>query len=350
MTVDPEPLPAWVTFKPRPFPDANLLLVHGRQPALVDSGFVAHAHQTAAWARGHTRHISLVVNTHWHSDHVGGNALLQTMGAGIAASAPDAHAIARRDPGCCVAEYLDQPVAPYTVEVPLDEGQVLRLGDADWEVLSTPGHTPGHLPLWQPDERLLVAGDVLSDYDVGWVNRALDGPNAAATALASLHRLANLAPRVLLPSHGPIPTDPEAAFATALRRAQRLVDDPGGTVWHAARRIFAFALMIRNGIPTREVEPYLHARAWLTDAARLLDRPPKHSPPNSSKRCSTAAPSPSATNNCTPPPSTPGSRPNRSGCHSPGHGRQWHRQRRKLPSRRDNRTPPACGVNARSRR
>ena len=60
------------------------------------------------------------MNAHWHSDHVGGNALLQTAGAGIAASSPDAHAVARRDPGCCQAEYLDQPVAPYTVDEPLD--------------------------------------------------------------------------------------------------------------------------------------------------------------------------------------------------------------------------------------
>jgi hypothetical protein len=33
--------------------------------------------------------------------------------------------------------------------------------------------------------------------------------------------------------------------------------------------------MIRDGIPIDEVEPYLHARAWLTDAARLLDRTPE---------------------------------------------------------------------------
>jgi len=49
---------------------------------------------------------------HWHSDRVGGTARLQAMGAGIAALAVDAEAVARRDPGCCVAEYLDQPVAP----------------------------------------------------------------------------------------------------------------------------------------------------------------------------------------------------------------------------------------------
>ncbi|MEV0579442.1 MBL fold metallo-hydrolase [Streptomyces sp. NPDC050392] len=268
-------LPSWATWWQRPFPDANTLLLPGRQPALIDSGFVGHAEDTASWARAQAGDVALVVNTHWHSDHVGGNALLQARGAVIAAGAPEAEAISRRDPGCCAAEYLDQPVAPYTVDMPLDDGQVLRLGDAEWEVVRTPGHTPGHLGLWQPEQQLLVVGDALSDYDVGWVNLALDGPDAGATALASLHRLAALAPRVILPSHGPVPADPSAAFATALRRAQRLVDDPDGALWYGARRIFAFALMIRDGMPTSEVEPYLHARAWLTDAARLLDVAPE---------------------------------------------------------------------------
>nr|WP_240451062.1 MBL fold metallo-hydrolase [Streptomyces sp. 11-1-2] len=112
----------------------------------------------------------------------------------MAAGVPEAEAIARRDPGCCAAEYLDQPVAPYTVDMPLDDGQLIRLGDTDWEVVRTPGHTPGHLALWQPEVRLLVVGDALSDYDVGRVNLALDGPDAAATALTSLKRIAGLAP------------------------------------------------------------------------------------------------------------------------------------------------------------
>jgi hypothetical protein len=48
MVLDAERLPAWVTWQRRPFPDANLLLLGGRQPALVDSGFVGHAQDTAA--------------------------------------------------------------------------------------------------------------------------------------------------------------------------------------------------------------------------------------------------------------------------------------------------------------
>ena len=231
IAVDHE-LPRWLIWRQRPFPDANLLLVDGRQPALVDSGFIGHADETAAWVDAHTTTLHRVVNTHWHADHVGGNALLQSRGAGIAASTADADALARRDPGCCLAEYLDQPVAPYTVDERLDDGAVLRLGDTDWEVIRTPGHTPGHLALWEPDQRLLIVGDALSDYDVGWVNTALDGPDATRTALASLRRLAALPARVVLPAHGPIPTDPQATFAAALRRAQRLVDDPDGAVWY----------------------------------------------------------------------------------------------------------------------
>lgn len=275
MTRDDGQLPDWLTWQQRPFPDANLLLLHGREPVMVDSGFVGHATDTAEWAQAQAGHVAMVVNTHWHSDHVGANGLLQARGAEIAASTSDAHAVARRDPGCCLAEYLDQPVAPYTVDRGLDDGQVLRLGEAEWQVIHTPGHTPGHLSLWEPEERLLVVGDALSDYDVGWVNLALDGPEAATAAVDSLHRLAELAPRALLPAHGPMPTDVDAAFANAQRRAQRLADDPEGAVWYAARRIFGFALMIRAGIPSDEVESYLHAQDWFTDAARLLRRSPE---------------------------------------------------------------------------
>jgi glyoxylase-like metal-dependent hydrolase (beta-lactamase superfamily II) len=269
-------IPAGVTWQQRPFPDANLLLLQGTEPAMVDSGFVGHAQQTADWAYAQIgRTVTTIVNTHWHSDHVGGNALLQSGGAAIAASSPDAEAVTRRDPGCCVAEYLDQPVAPYAVDIALDDKQTLSLGNHDWQVISTPGHTPGHLCLWQPEHRLLAVGDALSSYDVGWVNLALDGPDAATTALESLQRLIDLNPRVLLPAHGAVPEDTGAALAAAARRTQRLVDDPAGAVWYAARRIFAFALMIRGGIPSNQVETYLQERAWLNDAARLLDTTPE---------------------------------------------------------------------------
>jgi glyoxylase-like metal-dependent hydrolase (beta-lactamase superfamily II) len=98
VTSPDERLPHWVLWQQRPFPDANLLLLRGDTPALVDSGFVGHAEQTAGWVHAHTTDPRMVVNPHWHSDHVGVNRLLQAHGAAVAASKPDADAVARRDP------------------------------------------------------------------------------------------------------------------------------------------------------------------------------------------------------------------------------------------------------------
>jgi hypothetical protein len=128
--------------------------------------------------------------------------------------------------------------------------------------------TRGHLCLWQPEDRILAVGDALSDYDVGWVNVALVGPRTAATALASLQRLADLGPALVLPAQ--LPALPDAALQAAYRRAKRLVDDPDGAGWYFARRVFACALMIYDGIPAEDLDHYLRARAWVNDAAQLL--------------------------------------------------------------------------------
>ena len=63
----------------------------------------------------HTSQLPLVINTHWHAGHAGGNAMLQARGAGITASVPDADTVPAATPRGCQAEYPDQPVTPYTV-------------------------------------------------------------------------------------------------------------------------------------------------------------------------------------------------------------------------------------------
>ena len=122
---------------------------------------------------------------------------------------------------------------------------------------------------------MLITGDAVSNYDIGWINLAVDGPDIAVTAEQSLHRLADLNPLVLLPAHGPIPPDPQAALAAWLRRIRRLAQDPAGAVRYGARRILAFALMIHNGIPVTDVDGYLRNRPWVIDADRLLHTTPE---------------------------------------------------------------------------
>lgn len=265
------PLPRSIVWAERPFPDCNLLLLTGDRPTLVDTGFAAHAEATAQLAGEHTPFVRAVVNTHWHSDHVGGNQHPQAGGTTIIGSRPDADDLARTDPGCCVAEYLDQPVPEYTIDTAVGDGDRLELGEHSWDVLEVPGHTPGHLALWNPDERILVVGDTLSTYDVGWVNVMRDGPAGIDASLTSLHRLRELDAAVAIPGHGPLVIDPDPAIAKAISRMERQRANLDLAVMYGAKRVLAYALMIRGGMPAVELDDYLHAREWVHDAARALE-------------------------------------------------------------------------------
>jgi hypothetical protein len=119
------------------------------------------------------------------------------------------------------------------------------LGLPGWEVIATPGHTPGHVSLLRPGDRVLRAGDVLVNLRLnsarGLLRQqpGLSGPPRYATwspsqAVASIHKLAALSPTLPGPGHGHPLTGPDTprlvrAFAATLdTRAPSLDNDTGG--------------------------------------------------------------------------------------------------------------------------
>ncbi len=115
--------PSWLRFFQRPFPSANMVLIRGERPLLVNTGFGSDLDETERLLRGSgtsPERLALIVNTHYHSDQVGGNYGLQTRyDLPVAAHPWDAAMINRRDPEMCSARWLDQPIEPYQVDQPL---------------------------------------------------------------------------------------------------------------------------------------------------------------------------------------------------------------------------------------
>ena len=204
-----------------------------------------------------------MVNTHFHCDHAGGNHHLQSLhGTAVAAHAAEAALVNRRDPEACRAGFLDQPVEPYTVLRPLHDGELVGTGESAWQVLATPGHTAGHIALWSADHRVLVSGDALHGADLGWVNPYQEGTDALDQAADTLERLARLPAARILPGHGPAVDEPAATIGRARRRIASWREDPHRMAWHACKRVFAYALMVTDGMTDAEADAYLRRAPW----------------------------------------------------------------------------------------
>lgn len=170
-------------FFERVFPSANMVLIAGANPVLVDSGYgsdLALTEDLLRRAGAPPESLSLIVNTHYHSDHVGGNHGLQTRyGLPIATYHSEAEVVNRRDAQACSARWLDQPVEPYQVDRSLADGDEIDTGDVVLQVLHVRGHTAGHIALYEPNDGVLITGDALEPHDVGWINPCSRGTRRA---------------------------------------------------------------------------------------------------------------------------------------------------------------------------
>ncbi|HEY4025489.1 MAG TPA: MBL fold metallo-hydrolase [Candidatus Dormibacteraeota bacterium] len=266
-------LPDWLDFRPRLFPSCNFAWLRGPRPVLVDSGFGADLNATLGLLPGEP---ALVLNTHWHSDHVGGNAgLAERFGMTIAASAAEGSRVNAGDPEAFGSDWFDQPVDPYSVDRLLEPGELVETGAVGLRVVPVAGHSPGQIALFEERSRVLVAGDAILANDVAFINPFLDGAEALETAISSVERIGRLDARLAVAGHGEVIEDVGGCVKRSLERLRLWRHDPARMTFHSCRRVFGFALMIHGGFVRSELRPYLLARRWVHDFAPLAGLSPE---------------------------------------------------------------------------
>ena len=265
-------LPTWLHFFRRTFPSANMALVRGKRPVLVDTGFGSDLPETERLLHEvgvPPERLHLIVNTHYHCDHVGGNSGLQRKhGTSVATYYAEAKMVNDRDMSVGGAEWLVHPIEPYHVDRALYDGDQIDTGSVVLQVLHTPGHTLGHISLYEPRDQVLILGDSVHADDVSWVNIFQEGTGALYRTMETLEMLLRLSVRVAVSGHGPVHDDPHAAMRSALRRYERWLKDPSRVAWHACKRIFSYALILKDGMTEAMVHEYLLACPWFQDYSR----------------------------------------------------------------------------------
>jgi glyoxylase-like metal-dependent hydrolase (beta-lactamase superfamily II) len=148
----------------------------------------------------HGLRVKAIVVTHAHIDHVAGAAKLKAeTGAPVYMNERDNMLLDMLD---VQAGWLGMETPERTeIDTPAEDGTVLNLGTAEFQVRETPGHTQGSICLWVPEENKLIAGDTLFYDSVGRTDLpGGDGRQLLVSIRTQLWDLPDEA--VVIPGHG----------------------------------------------------------------------------------------------------------------------------------------------------
>jgi glyoxylase-like metal-dependent hydrolase (beta-lactamase superfamily II) len=241
-------LPAGVQVFQRGWLSSNNLLIQGQaQCALIDSGYCTHAPQTLALVvsalKG--RALDVLVNTHLHSDHCGGNAALQAAYPALRTLIPPGQAGYVRDWDPYALTYVPtgQSCPQFVFNDVLQPGSEVGLGDLQWQVHAAPGHDTHSVILFEPLSRTLVAADALWERGFGVVFPELDGEDAFEAVAETIAVIEGLQPALVIPGHGAPFSNVAVAIAVARQRLDSFVSNPAKHVQYAAKVLLKFKLL-----------------------------------------------------------------------------------------------------------
>jgi glyoxylase-like metal-dependent hydrolase (beta-lactamase superfamily II) len=268
----PVPLPGTMQVLERGWLSSNcIVFTDDGEVTLVDTGYVSHAPMTVQLVDGARRGLPVarIVNTHLHSDHVGGNAALLARWRPQVVIPPGLATTVRDwDEGGLHYVATGQRCDRFDWDGLIDPSRPLRLGGMPWEVLAGGGHDPEMVLFYNHDERLLISADALWETGFGVIFPELEGASGFAEQQAVLDRIAALSPRAVVPGHGAPFGDCAAALEVAYRRLEYLRADPERNARHAAKVLIKFWLLdVRRATPER-----LHAHFAATEYMRLVHR------------------------------------------------------------------------------
>lgn len=256
-------LPPEVRFILRDWLSANHVLLSGPDGhVLVDSGYVLHAPRTLSLLRSPqaigAAPLTLLVNTHGHSDHVGGNAAIsRAYGCPIAFPAAEAPLVDAWDTKALLYDYADQDIARFTVDQRIDAGSTHAWGGLEWRALAAPGHDMGALVFFNPEHRILISGDALWENGYGFVMPQAVEPHALAAQRATLDMIAALDVRLVIPGHGDVFSEVDAALDRAYRRTDSFADDDARMARYALKVNLMFHLLTGRTLPLAGLPDYV---------------------------------------------------------------------------------------------
>ncbi len=234
----------------------NILLSDADSSTLIDSGYVTHQDQTLLLLQNAlgTKPLDRLVNTHLHSDHCGGNALLQRVYPQLTTLIPpgESEAVSRWDAEALSYESTGQECPKFTFTDVLRPGQSLKMAKLDWHVMAAPGHDPHSVILFEPQRRILISADALWANGFGVVFPELEGISAFDEVAATLDLIESLDAQWVIPGHGPVFLGVDVALKNARQKLNGFVQNPAKHAKYGAKVLLKYKLLELNKVPLQQ--------------------------------------------------------------------------------------------------
>ncbi|HMN21153.1 MAG TPA: MBL fold metallo-hydrolase [Ottowia sp.] len=277
VNTNPAALPDDIRVFDRGWLSSSNVLCLGDRPALIDTGHVKHADQTVARVRAALdgQALATIAHTHLHSDHCGGTGALQAAWPAATTWVPEVSlaTVQAWDEQALTFGETGQRCARFRAERGLRPGSSVRLGRRQWDIHPAPGHDPLAVLLFEPEARLLVAGDALWEHGVGLIFPVLDGSDGFVPYLRTLDAIEALQPDWVIPGHGPEIARATGAIDRALAQARsRIAHWQAHPEQHA---LHAVRVMIKYQFMDVEAMPWAEFAHWI-DTSPLLRQVHQH--------------------------------------------------------------------------
>jgi glyoxylase-like metal-dependent hydrolase (beta-lactamase superfamily II) len=182
--------------------DSNIYVISGKNPTIIDCGTGLHNQYVTDKIKEYINPaiVNQIILTHEHYDHCGGVRMIRDLTNGNARIFAHTYASNKIEAGeSDFARMLGGEMPKMPVEVKLKEGDNILIGDENFMVLNTPGHTPGCICVYSKQSKTLFSGDTVFSY--GYFGRYNFPGGGAKKLKQSIERLAKLDVKNLYPGH-----------------------------------------------------------------------------------------------------------------------------------------------------
>lgn len=260
-------------FIERGFLNGNHFVYRSDSPVLIDTGYISGFDETQELITRlgvNLPDISLIISTHTHCDHIGGNnRIQQKSGCDIALHKVGKYFMDSRDDWSTWWRYYNQEAEFFKCTRSLEDGEIITLGPHQFQVLYTPGHASDGIVLYNRREKILISADTLWQTDMAVMTLRVEGSRALFHMLESLQKIEALDVQTVYPGHGKPFHDMPKAIDRSRQRIDNFLRHPENIGDDVLKKIIVYTLMMKKSMPADTLFGYLMDTYWFRETVDL---------------------------------------------------------------------------------